>query len=67
MRCDKNCLITAESPGPFGEKRSDHMGPQLPRKEEFGLDPMSTCGVRKECESVGVLENGMSLGVGRKG
>ena len=43
------------------------MGPQLPRKEEFGLDPMSTCGVRKGCESVGVLENGMSLGVGRKG
>lgn len=42
------------------------MGSHISRKK-FGFEPMSTCGIRKEWESVGVVDNGTSLGVGREG
>lgn len=43
------------------------MGSHISRKEEFGFHPMSTCGIRKEWESIGVVANGTSLGVGKEG
>lgn len=67
MCCDKSCLIIAESLGLWGRKRSDHTGARISRKDEFGCDPMSTCGLRKEWESVGVADNGISMDVGREG